>query len=530
MKYFKALIVSVICCMMIWLILPSASAVAGNPIYFENGQQVEQPSEKPLKDLKVLSSGQDGYQRLSDYALGYSLDIPAGMQLDMSLSALRTVAYNNDTRIEIYHDNFNSSTSCTSAAAFINYNNRFLNNTRDHQMLQKSFVQNDGLSYYLLRWSRNKLARIDNDHNYYARACYVVGPQEVYTVWIKSALPIENFDRILGSFARVDKRGAPGYFVRYSPVEREWNEPTRAFYEKYFNTESALTWGIFEPTAPDSFNYLSQLEKRFDYSFPVILVYKSMDSSMPLTDLQRAHKQGKTVELTLQTSSFELSAADNQRVTYDILQGVYDEFFHQYAQQIKEFGQPVLFRLDNEMNGDWCSYSSYYTGGDTELFKALWRYVYDVFASEQVDNVIWVWNPHDLSFPDFKWNHAYMYYPGDQYVDVVGLTGYNTGNYYPGETWREFPVIYDLLVRTYASVFDHPFMITEFGSNSVGGDKKAWIDNMFAHIDRYPQIKMAVWWNGTDWDSQMNPARIYRIDENPAVIDAFKEGLAGPLQ
>jgi len=526
-KYFvKALIVPVICCMIIGLILPVASAAAGSAIYIENGQQVEQPSEKPLKDLKMLAPGQDGCQRLSDYALGYRLDIPEGMQLDLSLSALRTVAYNNDTRIEIYHDNFNSSTSCTSAAAFINYNNRFLNNARDHHLLERSYIQNDDLSYYLLRWTRDKLAHVDNDHNYYARAYYVISPQEVYTVWIKSAQPIENYERIFGSFARVDKRGAPGYFARYSPVEREWNESTRAFYEKYFNKEAALTWGIFEPTAPDSFNYLSQLEKRFDYSFPVILVYKSMDSTMPLADLQRAYEQGKAVELTLQTSSFELSDADNQRVTYDILQGVYDEFFHQYARQIKEFGEPVLFRLDNEMNGDWCTYSSYYTGGDTELFKALWRYVYEVFASEQVDNVIWVWNPHDLSFPDFKWNHAYMYYPGDQYVDVVGLTGYNTGNYYPGETWREFPVIYDLLVRSYASVFSYPFMITEFGSNSVGGDKKAWIDNMFANIDRYPQIKMAVWWNGIDWDSQMQPARIYRIDENPAVINAFKTGLA----
>ncbi|NLT21205.1 MAG: hypothetical protein GXY16_09445, partial [Syntrophomonadaceae bacterium] len=170
MKYFvKALIVPVICCMIIGLILPVASAAAGSAIYIENGQQVEQPSEKPLKDLKMLAPGQDGCQRLSDYALGYRLDIPEGMQLDLSLSALRTVAYNNDTRIEIYHDNFNSSTSCTSAAAFINYNNRFLNNARDHHLLERSYIQNDDLSYYLLRWTRDKLAHVDNDHNYYAR-------------------------------------------------------------------------------------------------------------------------------------------------------------------------------------------------------------------------------------------------------------------------------------------------------------------------------------------------------------------------
>ena len=35
-----------------------------------------------------------------------------------------------------------------------------------------------------------------------------------------------------------------------------------------------------------------------------------------------------------------------------------------------------------------------------------------------------------------------MYYPGDEYVDIVGLTAYNTGNYYPGENWSTFDELY----------------------------------------------------------------------------------------
>ena len=123
-----------------------------------------------------------------------------------------------------------------------------------------------------------------------------------------------------------------------------------------------------------------------------------------------------------------LSAAENQRLPYEILAATYDAYLYDYARQIQEFGHPVLFRLNNEMNGDWCTYSSYYTSKDPDLFIALWRYVYEVFEKVGADNVIWVWNPHDGSFPDFKWNHAFLYYPGDEYVDVVGLTGYNTGH------------------------------------------------------------------------------------------------------
>ena len=37
------------------------------------------------------------------------------------------------------------------------------------------------------------------------------------------------------------------------------------------------------------------------------------------------------------------------------------------------------------------------------------------------------------------WDTGFMdYYPGDEYVDIYGITGYNTGTYYEGESWRSF--------------------------------------------------------------------------------------------
>ena len=514
---------------MVFILIPIAEVQADTIVYIENGREVEAPSDKSLKDLKTVTSLKDGYKNYVDYAHGYSIDLPANLKLDVSLSSVRTLAFDDNTRIEIYYDNFFNSTSCTSTTAFINYNNRTLFNNPNYNITSQRKEVINGVNAYINTWSREKLAKVKNDHNYYTYAYFAVADKEVYTVSIKSTAPRTDYDRIIKSFSYLGKKsGSAGIFTRYAPQEKEWNKETKDFYQKYFAEDSPLIWGIFEPTAPDSSAHLTYLEKQFNYTFPVILVYKALDSTLPLTNLQQAHRLGKTVELTLQTSSFELSEEENRQLTYEILQGKYENFFRQYARQIKTFGHPVLFRFDNEMNGDWCTYSSYYTAGDTEIYKALWRYVYDIFAEEEVDNAIWVWNPHDISFPNFKWNHAFLYYPGDEYVDVVGLTGYNTGNYYSGEIWREFPFIYDQLIRAYDAAFAHPFMITEFGSNSVGGDKAAWINNMFASIHKYPRIKIAIWWNGIDWDSQMNPARIYRIDENQEVMKAFRDGLASP--
>lgn len=494
------------------------------PVYLENGQAVEAFSRDPLSDRQEIRSAGNGWNRLLNHTQGFSLLYPETMQPDVSLSAVRTLLTGATSRVEIYHDIL-ASPAGASPQAYINYGNRFRSNGADHRILEDTYLTINGYSVHLLRWERSKLARVKNDYHHYVSAEIVTGPSEVYTLVFESSQPVDYYRAVLESFATLPRQGSPGFWAEYAPTARNWNEETSAWYRQFLGEDSPLTWGIFEPTAPFSFTYLRQLEKRFSYQFPILLVYQSLDSEPPLPLLRKAYQEGRTVELTLQTSSERLSQVENHGLPYDILAGTYDAFLHDYARQLKEFGHPVLFRLNNEMNGDWCSYAGYHTSRDADVFIALWRYLHEMFAQEGADNVIWVWNPNDISFPDFKWNHAFLYYPGNDYVDVVGLTGYNTGTYYPGERWREFAHIYDPLYRLYSGVFAHPFMITEFGSNSVGGDKAAWIDGMFGAVSKYPRIKAAIWWSGTDWDKQNRPARIYRIDETGMVMDAFARGL-----
>ena len=258
------------------------------------------------------------------------------------------------------------------------------------------------------------------------------------------------------------------------PEERGWNEETVDFYLKYFGPASTLQWGIFEPSAPDDFTQLQYLETAMEYEFPILLNYSNLENKYQHPNLQarleNTYAKNKTLELTLQTS---WTGAGEGNMVYDVLDGEYDEFLKDYAKKISDFDHPVLFRLGNEMNGDWCPYSSYNTSKDTMIFKEFYRYVHKIFDDAGADNVIWVWNPNGKSFPDFKWNDAMMYYPGDEYVDIVGLTAYNTGTYYSDENWSEFDTLYDPLYAEYARLFKQPMMITEFASSSVGGDKKS---------------------------------------------------------
>ena len=117
-----------------------------------------------------------------------------------------------------------------------------------------------------------------------------------------------------------------------------------------------------------------------------------------------------------------------------------------------------------------------------------------------------------------------MYYP-DCGADIFGITGYNTGTYYPGETWRSFEEIYTPIYTDAVARTDIPLMITEFSCSDCGGDKEAWLRDMFEKLPQYDQIKVAIWWNSTDYDAAGNIARQYRVDLDRRYLDVFQSNL-----
>jgi mannan endo-1,4-beta-mannosidase len=468
---------------------------------------------------------QDSAEQLTycDQANGYSLTYPSDMTVDDSLSAIRTVISNSQLQIEIYYDNFSGTASTTDS--YISYSNAFMKDTKDHELLDEKNFTVHNLSVHLLKWKRNKLARVDEDKNYYASAEIVKNNNEVYTLFFKSTQPITNEQAIIKSFRLIPKEGTGQLGRLVHPSINALNAETQAVYDQFFSDSAPQRWGIFEKTSPKSFDYLNNLEKKLGYKFDVVTRYQSLTGRyFPGEDLKNAYANSRLVQLTMQTFLWGASAEQNQSIMYDILNGQYDAYLNDYAKQLKAFGHPVLFRLNNEMNGDWCWYSAYYTSKDTDIYKDVWRYIYRIFQDNGVDNVLWVWNPHSPSDPTFQWNHYLMYYPGDEYVDIIGLTGYNNGTYYPGEKWRSFDEIYRKTYDEYCHNFQKPFMITEFGSSSIGGDKPAWIHDMFTVLPEYNRIKLFVWWNATDYDVNGHPARIYLLDENDATIAAFQQG------
>lgn len=513
------------------LFITQSTAAEPTTTYIINGITDCYANFGPADDVKSIELLNGQLSRYTDYPNGYSIEYPQQMKVDSSVSKTSTLIYDEKTHIEIFYDDLHNTVS--TAWEYIEYGNRFTENTRDHTVEFDKMVMVGETQVHLLKWTRRKLSRVPNDKHYYISAEFIKNDLEVYTVFVKSSEPLADEMSIINSLRFISKQGVAGNFKSFHPSRTPQNAETKAFYHTFFSTTAPQRFGIFEPSAPESFHYLNPLEEKLEYSFPFLLRYQSLEEPFPHRGLQKAFEHNKLVELTLQTiNSVQVSSVsnspfmhDNASIIYDILDGHYDEYLNNYAQAVKAFGHPLLFRLNNEMNGDWCWYSAYYTSKDAEIYKALWRYIFETFEHNGVNNVVWIWNPHDVSRPDFKWNHHLMYYPGDEYVDVIGLTGYNTGTYFPGESWREFLDIYQPLYNEYMELFHKPFFISEFGSNSVGGDKVTWIKRMFKEIKQLSNIKVALWWSGIDYDKQGRPGRIYLIDEDDQVSETFRQHL-----
>lgn len=489
--------------------------------YIINGQITDNGDFSEDDDVKIIEPATGGNSCLLDYAAGYAIDYPGHMWVDVSLGAVKVVIADQDSQIEIYHDDFHN--TIHSSGSYLAYSNFFLRNRENHALEMETSIKLGDLNCHLLKWQRDKLRGIPGDKNHYLSAEIVRSPYEVYTILIKSSSPVDDFMPVINSFRLIEKKARAGIHRCFYKQERDFNAETEAFYKNYFGDELPLKWGIFDPWYFSQPDYFAGLEKDLDYHFDFLVWYQNIDMDFPLAMLENAYQDKRYVELTLQTTSFDQEK--NRGISYEILNGSYDDFLNNYACQLREFGHPVLFRLNNEMNGDWCWYSSFFSSKDSEIFKGVWRYIYNIFQENGVDNAVWVWNPHDIAFPGFKWNHCLNYFPGEEYVDIIGLTGYNTGTYYKDEVWRDFASIYYPLYNDYSRVFAYPFMITEFSCSSVGGDKLKWIENMFAEIGNFDRLRVAIWFNGIDRDSYGNPARIYRMDENEAMIDAFARGL-----
>jgi hypothetical protein len=269
------------------------------------------------------------------------------------------------------------------------------------------------------------------------------------------------------------------------------------------SAQQSIAWGAFTPGAPENRATMEALNARVGRRAAIWQTYKNFDQDpFPYVTVGTAHEAGGVPFITWEPWNRNLRA---------ISRGDHDGYLRKSARQARDFGKPILLRFAHEQNGGWYPWGLGQNGNTPGDHIAALRHVISIFRAEGAHNVKHVWSPNVGSFNSF--------WPGDEWVDYLGLDGYNFGSMY--NDWRSFDEVFGSSYREIVRLSRKPLIITEFSSNERGGDKAAWVRHTFSAnvARRYPRIRAYVWF---DENKEADGEADWRVNSSPATLDAFR--------
>lgn len=208
-----------------------------------------------------------------------------------------------------------------------------------------------------------------------------------------------------------------------------------------------------------------------------------------------------------------------------------DDYLINLAKMFGEVDTPVFLRFASEMNGDWVAWN-----GNPKEYIQKWKMVHDVME-KYAPKVIMVWTP--FTFPQ---ESIMDYYPGDEYVDWVGVNVYNV--VYHNDDINQVATHEDpleLLDYVYDE-FSHkkPIQISEYGATHyTTTDNKYYVDFAVEKISRmyegilneYPRIKSIFYFDVNNLVNAPVGRRInnYAITDEPKITNTYKNIISNKL-
>jgi len=208
--------------------------------------------------------------------------------------------------------------------------------------------------------------------------------------------------------------------------------------------------------------------------------------------------------------------------------GAFDSYFRTVAQNIVSAGfANSIIRLGWEFNGGWLPWAA---NGCASAFVTYFDHIVSAMRSVPGEHLTFEWNPTrgDLGVGDLA-----SYYPGDAYVDYVGLDIYDVEwQRYPGAQ-AEFQHIeaqkYGLeWLASFAAAHHKPMAFPEWGlgwgtcsasgqpisapKQTCGGDDAAWINLVAGWIASHNVYEVNFWdYGSSSVDQGQNPLTAFAL-------------------
>ncbi|WBM80296.1 hypothetical protein KIV56_01745 [Cryobacterium breve] len=319
-----------------------------------------------------------------------------------------------------------------------------------------------------------------------------------------------------------------------APTLAEIRNPTSRFFGMY-TQQAPFNWATFDATSVS-----------VGVQPTVTGYFSGWDEAFRSEAVTRAWAHGSMPLMTWESRPINAKNGVTDAPDYslpNIIDGSFDEYLHQYAKDVVATGLPVAIRFDHEMNSVWYPWAEdngrgkAINGNNPGDFVKMWHHVHDIFETEGANQfALWVWAPNiinNLTATHQTPEYLASMYPGDDYVDWVGLSGYlrpptstDTRNNYT------FDYTFGRSLAQLRQLTGKPIVLAEVGATETGGHKVAWITSLFESLAK-PENDDII---GVSWFDLAVSSFVggelstndWRIDSRPESLAAFSAGLSNP--
>jgi len=253
--------------------------------------------------------------------------------------------------------------------------------------------------------------------------------------------------------------------------------------------------GVHEPDAPNSYAQIEQFAASIGRQPNIVSYYGPWLEKFQRGFVTMAAKHGATTIVQIDPENVSLAA---------IASGKYDTYLRAYAADVRAFGGRVVISFGHEMNGNWYPWANQHTPPRT--FVAAWRHIVMVFRESGATNVIWLWTVNVVD-PANQILDPKAWWPGNQYVNWVGIDGY------ADLTSQSFSELFGPTVTDVREITGDPILIAETGA-SPPASQIAMINELFLGVRAYGLL-------GFVWFDEDNQGRAWRI-VSPAAFAALR--------
>jgi hypothetical protein len=263
--------------------------------------------------------------------------------------------------------------------------------------------------------------------------------------------------------------------------------------------------GVFEAGSPPSYEPIGAFATAADRKPDIVGYFSGWAQPFDPAFAQLMHAQQIIPFVQIDPTFASVSA---------IASGDYDSYLRSYADNVTDFGHPVIIGFGHEMNTPWYPWG--YGHLSPATFVAAWRHIVNVFRSRGADNVTWLWTVNadrPGTGPVADW------WPGARYVTWVGIDGYY---YRPSDVFKS---VFGTTIDQVRAFTHKPILLSETAVGPQAGQLLK-IQDLFGGMARYKTLGL-VWFDKTQHSGIYH--QDWRIEDSQTAEDSFRLGVRDEL-